>query len=123
MKYRIAYKISDIKYADKEIYTNFDDALNAYKWKKARGTFAWIEHKVGKKWREMTYLEREKAKLIYNEIKEVTIPTSTANYKFKLPKPIKVPNNLSSTKAVLYITLKALGIEPEIENKKEDGMY
>ena len=123
MKYRIAYKISDIKYIDKEIYTNFDDALTAYKWKEARGTFAWIEQKVGKKWQEMTYLEREKAKLTYNEIKEVKIPTSTATYKFKLPKPVKVPNNLNSINAVLYITLKSLGIEPEIEEKKEDGLY
>lgn len=115
MEYRIAYKISEIKYIDKNIYTDIKSAIRHRDFKPE---YAWIEQKVHKRWRRMTYLEIEKAKLEYTEVKEVMIPTSTAFYKFKLPKSIMVPSNMNSSGAQLYVILKVLGIEPEVEERK-----
>lgn len=120
MKYRIVKQISDIYYPGKKIYTDFQQAYSDCM---SMSGFTWLEQKVGNKWQRMTHLEIEKAKLAYIEIKEVKLHTSTHIYRFKLPKSVMVPDNMGSDNLSLFLALKVLGIEPEVEEKEEDGLY
>lgn len=114
MKYRVISPCDD-----KKTYTNIHDAISVCHSKEYLWGYAWIEQKVGNRWKRMSELEIEKAKLTYVEIKTILIPTTTANYKFVLPKPVQVPNNMKEYERLLFVIMNLLGIEPEIEEKGE----
>ena len=115
MKYRIRKCIAPDCVVDRGTYSNFEDAYRTYQWE---GVSSWIEKKAKGGWARLTDLEIARKRLKPVEYKEIKISTSTDTYRFKLPRPVAVPNNMDQASAALYITLDLLGIKPTVKHKK-----
>ena len=119
MKYRVMSTIAPACTVERGQYSKFEDAYRAYQLEDSKYnlSFNYIEKKAKGGWTRLTDIEIARKNVKKVEYKKIKITTSTENYTFTLPRPVKVPNNMDQANAALYITLDLLGVKPTVKRK------